>query len=194
MAAIARRADVSRPTAYQALADLRSLGLSAREGRRHLAVLHAGRRSVPAANVRVFEGDDGLRDAWATLVRGLPRGATIWRIESPRDHYANKAYYPDEYMRRASSHRGGDLRKVTVTNPKTATRRTRNWNRDTRYVPHGEALEYDVTHAVAADRVLVVSFSERRAFLVKSAPLAAFYRDLVSRTAALLPRAAGRVE
>src|SRR3989344_4909119 len=77
VAATARRADVSRPTAYQALADLRSLGLSAREGRRHLAVLHAGRRSVPAAHVRAFEGDDGLRDAWATLVRGLPRGATI---------------------------------------------------------------------------------------------------------------------
>lgn len=188
VSAIARRAQVSRPTAYRALAELAGFGLAAREARGWVALAQDGPVAAPAPKVRAYRGDDGVRRAWADLIAGAPRGSTIWRVESPYDRAANKALYPDAYWRRAGS--SGDMRKVTITNPKTAAARRKNRNRMTRFVPRGETLEHDVTHAVCRDRTLIVSFRERRATLVESAPVAAFYRDLLARLAAVLPAAA----
>ena len=201
VADIAKATGKYRPAVYAALAELaeRKLTVTSRKGRRLLYAAQSpsllrqlletqqektgqaiakleeayGRHDA-RPKLTTYEGKQGFRAAYERIVRGLPKGGVIRRVESlGEDHARVRPYYSELYRKRASW--TGDIDKLVITTASIHSSRRKTLNRTSRPVPDSFGpFDQQVIFLVAGNIAAVFDYETETAFVIENKRVAAF--------------------
>lgn len=205
VADLAKATGKYRPAVYAALAELaeRKLTTTSRKGRRlvyaaqspsllrqvldaqqeklgaviaDLEEIHGRNGSRP--KLTMYEGRRGFGAAYERIIRALPKGGIIRRIESPGDDHGKiRRYYPPFYHERAGMK--GDIDKLVITSARIAAARRKNLNRTVRAVPETiSPLDQQVTLLIAGNFAAVFDYETETAFVIENKRLASLMETL----------------
>ncbi len=205
VADIAKATGKYRPAVYAALAELaeRKLTATARKGRRLLYTAQSPSllrqllelqqeklgltiaeleecygRNDARPKLTVYEGRQGFSTAYERIVRGLPKGGVIRRVESLGDDHAKiRRYYPRIYQERAGA--DGDIDKLVITSKRIAAARRKTLNRTSHTFPDTLGpLDQQVTLLVAGSMAAIFDYETETAFVIDNNRVASFIEKI----------------
>jgi len=127
--------------------------------------------------VRVFSGQEGVKNIYKDLLETCKKGDVFFRFESPKDYKAQDKYLPQAYFDRVCEKR--EIEKFVITNQKTVDVKQKQLERAVRVVPTSfDSFEYGITQIIYNDSVAFIHFSTETGWIVQSASFAMFQRQL----------------
>ncbi len=163
----------SSPTALQSILSQRIK--SAEEAISEYTGLFNQQSSRP--QLLTLDGRAGISATYEEILRGLPKSATIYRYESPRNYKYNKRYYPRAYWKRAGA--AGDINKYVITNNDTHIARHKNLNRNSKALPDtANKFMYNITQIISKDITAFIDFDTETTVILKHARFAEFQKHL----------------
>jgi sugar-specific transcriptional regulator TrmB len=131
-------------------------------------------RKHSGLSVSYHEGKEGIRRVFDEIMRNLKKGDVMHRYESPVDYKYNARYYPEIYWKKATG-QSSEIDKVTITNEKTALKRSKNLSRVTKAIPGDyDAFEYNITELITKDRVAFIDYDAESALIIRDRRFAEF--------------------
>lgn len=205
VADIARHTNLYRPRVYKSLPELiaKNLVVKVRFGKRTMYTAEDPKtlaalidelkeelhNNLPELNrlyesnqkkpvIRFFEGKEGIRHIYDTMIRASKKGDATYRYESPRDYKAIGSYYPNSYRRRATGP-NGEIEKYVITNQDTQERRRLRLNRHSKAVPASyDSFDYNITQLIYKNKVAFIDFDSETATLIENQRFADFQLKL----------------
>lgn len=214
VAELSRATSLHRPTIYQWLPRLTSMGLVGSylkgktklfyaESPEHLrklllwkqeeldetlpelTELYERHRQKPA--VRYFEGEDIVTVIYDDVLASCKKGDVFYRYESPSDYKKFDEWLPSKYFTRICKNK--EIDKFVITNEKTASTKKKVLERIERVVPKDfDPFVYDITQIIYANKVAFIDFESRVAWIIENKRFAAFQRQLFKLLFRQLPR------
>ncbi len=126
-------------------------------------------------SISYHQGKEGIRIVFDEIVRSCKKGDTIYRYESPEDYKKNAKYYPEIYWKKATGPLG-EFEKVTISNEKTAERRSKHLYRSTKGIPAVyDSFDYNITQIITKTMVAYIDYTNETAMIIRGSRFAEFH-------------------
>jgi len=131
-------------------------------------------RKSSEVSISYHQGTSGIKKVFEEIARKCKRDDTIYRYESPRDYKRNARYYPEIYREKTSG-QVSEVGKKTITNEKTALKRTKSLSRETKSIPAAyDPFEFNITQLIAKDQVAFIDYDSETSIIIKGKRFAEF--------------------